>query len=987
MYHPAQFGISGARVRRSCFFKPARAGGEGGRRAPSRRTFVERFSSRAPWKLAIAVALLSLIGITALRLGAEDTSPSAVEVYWKQSRTIPLPGVSHVEVFTDSVCKVQVEQDQVQIIGLERGESLVFVWVKERRMTWLVRVVEAPEDPHPHFRRAEVDESASHGFVGSSTESTTGSGAPPELLLSHRFQWEENLDGNRLLMQGQGQDATTPGAPGFNLNTASLQYLTPHSRLSLLDSIVTVDGGFQAQVVPASAPSTLMLRGADLDLKRGANDYEVFGGTTLPGYFLSLKDTRDVMGINFNHAFSPRLDLYSTTAIVDTPFSSLLPHSGRCVTPFQTLGLTARLNRRWAFQTIGGASSRGLMGQATAFYSSAGRSAFASFTRSSAQFPLNQLQLLATGRSLVSAGASSQINSKISTAVTYQHTTTQPSILFAQGGSSDYLNSNTNWTITPLNHLTFNYVFTRTEGGLELGDRSTGQREDVMLSSQLNSRLGNSAQVTVGGLSDPLQLNSESQFSLSDSLSFRLHSGNTFLVTFSQDRTDPSLVSRVSQEIGLLAPALQQLFLLDPVGFVDSPLLPPEIRTLLGNLQPSNTQISISSQFVAFNRLNLSPMVGYYHSDLGLGHLSDSHLAGYALSYDLTPAVQLQSTLSNVFLLDPTLHGLRRTTVFEIGLNRNLSAAPRWLLPSHGRRCVIRGRVFRDLNVNGIYRAGKPGMAGLRVELSSGDTARTDAEGRFEFSALASGIYTVRLPFDQFVTPVRATSPASVRVDLLQAKYAEVNFGIVNFSRIMGTVYNDYLANADRQPDSPPMRDVRLRLAGEGTRHEVIADAGGDYEFDQLTPGDYQLSIDLSTMPANFVAPVESYVLHLTPTSTVVQDVPLRALRSIAGKILFRAAPANNGSAASDPQPLSRVRLAVGDAVAISDADGCFLFRNLPAGRLPVRLIASSALPDGLKLPSGQVDLPHDPTSIQNAQIVISNPELLPYIQPPATSR
>jgi hypothetical protein len=197
----------------------------------------------------------------------------------------------------------------------------------------------------------------------------------------------------------------------------------------------------------------------------------------------------------------------------------------------------------------------------------------------------------------------------------------------------------------------------------------------------------------------------------------------------------------------------------------------------------------------------------------------------------------------------------------------------------------------------------------------------------------------------------------------------------------MGNVYNDYLADGDRQPDAPTIRGVRLKLAGENTAREVTVDASGDYEFDQLARGDYQLSVDPSTIPPSFVAATDSYPLHLAAASTVTHDIPLRALRSISGTIVF--APGDAASA-TKARELAGVRLAVGSVVTASDANGNFLLRNLPAGRLTVQVLAASAVPTGLKLPAGEVELPREPTTIRDAKIVISNPDLLPYIQPSA---
>jgi len=188
----------------------------------------------------------------------------------------------------------------------------------------------------------------------------------------------------------------------------------------------------------------------------------------------------------------------------------------------------------------------------------------------------------------------------------------------------------------------------------------------------------------------------------------------------------------------------------------------------------------------------------------------------------------------------------------------------------------------------------------------------------------------------------------------------------------------------------------------------------GDFELDNIPPGDYKLSLDTSSLPANYVAPSDAIAVHVSPVSTSVANVPMRALRSISGRVMLRepkeSAPETRSSLAdtheskagysqkkNDPKaqadpgskgaeeefvfiPLPDVQISADKVVVKTDQEGNFLFRNLPAGKLAISLVPVKPMPDGMKLPSGQVDLPADPIQVQGASIVISNPELVPYL-------
>src|SRR5206468_5194930 len=83
--------------------------------------------------------------------------------------------------------------------------------------------------------------------------------------------------------------------------------------------------------------------------------------------------------------------------------------------------------------------------------------------------------------------------------------------------------------------------------------------------------------------------------------------GGNLSVSFGHDRTSPSLVQKLNSELNLLSPPLQALFLQDPVSFVASNNLPPEVKAILAAQNPISTNVSASGQFHLWRRLSLSP--------------------------------------------------------------------------------------------------------------------------------------------------------------------------------------------------------------------------------------------------------------------------------------------------------------------------------------------------------------------------------------------
>lgn len=953
---------------------------------------------------AFSVALLfaALSSLGAVPALAQD-SAQVVEIYLQGSRGISLLGATRVQVLDDSICRAEVGPDTIQFFGLMRGETVVFAWVGEKRINLLARVVPAPTAPvAPQLTSSEL-EAIGHGFVGSTVQLASSSGADRTYFFLHQFEWSQGSDDHRFTMRGQMQDVVSPGAPSFNFNTASLQWVMPNATYNLLDFGVTLNGGPFAQLTSYSPINSYMIRGVDVLLgnklvepdmiHRGATQYELFAGATLPSLYLNFSGTRDITGLNISRRETDKLYLYSTTAATSVPMLSSGASAGREIGFFQTDGFTYHFDDHWAIQATGGASTRGLFGQGAVVFAGNRFSAFATGTKSSSEFPLNQLQVLFGGGDSLQAGATFKVTPRILTALSYQHSSTQPTAFIAGEGTSDYLNPNVNFSLTRAHTLFFNYVYSRSQGGLTLDGQSTGHRFDVGLNSQLPRHVVNSAQVTLGSVVDPLQLNANSQFSLRDNLSIPIRGG--FLnVGFFHNRLDPSLASRLNEEIDLLSPALQQLFLANPLTFVNSPSMPPELQQLLDSLQPVETQVSVSAQFHVGRKWNVSPNFSYIHSVNSDIAKTDNDAVGYTLTYQMTPTLQLQSSLANTLLFDSQQRDFVRTTIFTFGMQKILNGGPRWLVPSaHKHR--IEGRVFRDMNVNGVFDHGEAGLAGVHVELNTGQTAITDAAGRFEFKGLETGQYQLSLPLEQFHEPTRMTTSTDRSLDIYEQKVVDVDFGVVNFSRLMGNVFNDYRNDKLRQADSPSLQNITVVVTGDGVHREVVTDGAGDFEIDDLSPGQYEIAIDPTTIPANYVSENGPAKFEVKPTATVVIDVPVRALRSIAGGVYLKVDKAagqnNSGSTVKAPSagdsgalpkliPLAGVQITADHLAVTTDSEGRFVLRDLPAGELVVTLVSVKPLPPELHVPAATVRLPMESIQIKDAEIVITNPQLLQYL-------
>lgn len=254
----------------------------------------------------------------------------------------------------------------------------------------------------------------------------------------------------------------------------------------------------------------------------------------------------------------------------------------------------------------------------------------------------------------------------------------------------------------------------------------------------------------------------------------------------------------------------------------------------------------------------------------------------------------------------------------------------------------VRGRVFSDLDADGQDDADEPGVAGLRVELDGKRSATTDAGGNFDFGA-AAGEHTVALVSDRLGVQFRAGNPTEQRVYVAARESVRLAFGLNDFGFVSGRVFNDLsLAGAQAGANVAPGVGgllVRLRPAAgfKGPARSQTVAPGGAYEFRNVPPGDYTLEVDPATLPADFrLHAGASWPLTVAPLLGVFANIPLAAQRAVAGRA-FIDVDRDGGFDPRRDSALAGIRISAAGVGTVTAADGSYLLRNLPAGRLVLR--------------------------------------------------
>ena len=187
---------------------------------------------------------------------------------------------------------------------------------------------------------------------------------------------------------------------------------------------------------------------------------------------------------------------------------------------------------------------------------------------------------------------------------------------------------------------------------------------------------------------------------------------------------------------------------------------------------------------------------------------------------------------------------------------------------------------WMDVNRDGIQDADEPALPGVTVTLTRADgsavtdasgnpvaAVTTDANGKYKFENLLPGDYKVsfQAPAGYEATTSQAgddraadSNGASASVTLVQGQTDDtIDFGAVGTGVIGDQLFVDVNQNGGKAPDAGdkvlPGVKVTLTWTGPGgiTRtYETTTDADGKYKFENLLPGEYKVSVDLTSLLA-----------------------------------------------------------------------------------------------------------------------------------------
>ncbi|MCH1928635.1 tandem-95 repeat protein [Shewanella sp. A25] len=248
---------------------------------------------------------------------------------------------------------------------------------------------------------------------------------------------------------------------------------------------------------------------------------------------------------------------------------------------------------------------------------------------------------------------------------------------------------------------------------------------------------------------------------------------------------------------------------------------------------------------------------------------------------------------------------------------------------------VVTGLVFNDLNGNGVYDDGEPGVNGVVMTVTAGPVNNTtQSDGTFYFGNLADAIYTLSISVPTGFVATTAESMTVIVSDL--NVNAGLQFGVKVSGTIDGEVYHDINGNLRRDPGESGIGGVLLTLDGGATTQSLV---NGQFSFTGVTAG-LTHTVE-ETDPTNYVSTTSnrvSVILDNNGKADVAAVFGDQFAGIVAGTV-FEDIDANSIQDAQE-QSLPGMTLSLtGFADTVSSSSGSFEFMRVSGSGLSLSLI------------------------------------------------
>lgn len=880
-------------------------------------------------------------------------SASRYKVVINETLDIPFEAeLNSIVVVSPEIAAAQIKNGHsLTIKGLKIGETILIVSTTQKRLTFIVQVTGTPAISE-RAKTVDAERAAGENARTSGSYSVNyvkGFDGSPSLLRNN-VEFRRKLSKDRTLrVSGEmfklfgGADRTQAiaGVRNFGLNRLSVGIDSPDKTIDFLDSQVNISplslNGFTMRGVHLTTkPKAAAKSSANENLQK--KGVEIFAGLARPSLALFDDDGGKIIGAMLPVASGESWQARAGFISVVPQKNSRFRHGGTLLQANVSFAPNKKFSAFGEAAYANGGFSRGArLDLKLKRFGASGE-----IVRFDEKSPLNGIGAQSGGRKSEALSFYWRPDNRFSASVSFNHTevTRLANSRLANFERSTFL-ANFNYKINRTSRLNFRFIDQKAEIAVP-GGSSNFQIETRGLAAGYNVRFNknwtNNFEARLNFSRETSAVAElEKGFNLNEQLHFSWKQNSvTGFINYANNT--PSLASLIVRNPQLLPPPLQAAFVLDPALFLQT--YRDRISFLLPGIElPQTRNLDAGILFQkTFSRFTLLGEARYNTGEiLSQNQNNFSASLGLNVRLDAANSVQINGWRSFGTAGNQTsvIFGFTHRFGKESGGGFQFS---KLLRLNKGK---VSGRVYDDLNGNGQDDAGEPGIVGQTIQLNEKRSVKTDADGRYQFSA-SEGAYNIRLVSEDLGVRLRASTATERQISLSSGQTVNVSFGVSTFGFLGGRVFNDSgLTDEMSKYKSQGVDGVRLVLRSLDVQSknfvvEKISSGGGNYEFRNLRPGNYLLAVDLATLPANFRVPAKtSWGIKVAPLAGFYLDIPIAAQRAVAGVVFVD----KDGDGNYNPQideAVAGASIFAGDASAISDQSGAYIVRNLSAGKIKI---------------------------------------------------
>lgn len=239
-------------------------------------------------------------------------------------------------------------------------------------------------------------------------------------------------------------------------------------------------------------------------------------------------------------------------------------------------------------------------------------------------------------------------------------------------------------------------------------------------------------------------------------------------------------------------------------------------------------------------------------------------------------------------------------------------------------KTLITSRVFMDKNIDGKFTEGiDTPVPEAEILINDKPMGKTDKQGIFNAGEIKG--FKTRVALNKKTIPEGYAFSTSSEYLFKEYKNSEkiCFFGLILNTEVSGVVYNDINLNSVYDEEDTTINNVKVTLSNGST---CLTNFQGRYRFSPVPPGTYELSIDVFSIPVNFIS-AQNIKRNLTIEKGTYQteNFGFQAKRILKGTLYTMD---TNGF----KKPLPNAELDLAGIVDITNSKGVFKFKNISSG-------------------------------------------------------